>query len=249
MSRRRLKRQKTEGFHWICYCAPSQKNQRLCQLDFMHITVLALLLWRRLKGTIWPLLRNLFYTSTYKPMESKIDLTSIQEHSIIKVLTSAEENQERSIIDVLTSAEENQERSIIVRHVENVNMPPPPTPNPKSSSEISKYAKFPAPANKNATNIFLQHHKTPRLPGKMDVLKLIGGRRLKRTFFNLKKKKAFHLHETQISKGTKAGAAWQKCPNACRLAEMPQCLLHNMVVVVAVCVYIYIVYCLLFFCC
>ena len=76
-------------------------------------------------------------------MESKIDLTSIQEHSIIKVLTSAEENQERSIIDVLTSAEENQERSIIVRHVENVNMPPPPHPQPEKQFWNFKICEIP----------------------------------------------------------------------------------------------------------
>lgn len=37
----------------------------------------------------------------------------------------------------------------------------------------------------------------------MDVLKVIGGRRLKRTFFNLKIEKiAFRLHKKRISKGT-----------------------------------------------
>ena len=48
-----------------------------------------------------------------------------------------------------------------------------------------KNERFCAHANENATTVFLQRQKTRRLPRKINMLKFIGGRRSKCTFFSL----------------------------------------------------------------
>ena len=66
-----------------------------------------------------------------------------------------------------------------------------------------KKCEIPRACQRKCTWHFFHLHKTLRLPRKTDVLKVIRGRRLKCTFFNLKiEKNAFSLHKKQISKGT-----------------------------------------------
>ena len=70
--------------------------------------------------------------------------------------------------------------------------------NMPNVQKMQKVARLPAKMEDH----FLQGHKTPRLPRKMDVLKFISGRRSKCTFLNFKiKKNAFRLHEEQTSNG------------------------------------------------
>jgi hypothetical protein len=72
----------------------------------------------------------------------------------------------------------------------------------RQATSIQKRKKSRA-CQRKCNTIFLQGHKTLRLPRKMDVLKFIGGRRSKCIFLNLKKEKnAFRLHEEQNSNGT-----------------------------------------------